>query len=177
MLIYLDAGHSGDIEPGACADGVRECDVNLVFAMELGKHLEDLGHNVAYYRQSSTAETELYDRVRHANRYGADLYVSVHCNAFTDPVANGAEAFVCNDGCLQAKAYAEEMLAAVCSVGGMRNRGVKTANFYVLRQTDMPAVLLELGFLTNSADRERLTSITWQHDVSKAVAAAICGVQ
>lgn len=174
MLIYLDAGHSGDIEPGACGNDLRECDVNLAFALALGKQLEEVYHHtVMYYRTGRVDETDLYNRVRRANRLGADLYLSIHCNAFSDSAANGVEAFYLDDSCLDAKQYATCIVDAVSRVGGMRSRGIKSANFYVLRRTDMPAVLLELGFVTNPGDSKRLSNGEWLADVALAVAKSI----
>jgi N-acetylmuramoyl-L-alanine amidase len=90
--------------------------------------------------------------VRDANSFGADAFISLHTNAYSNPAATGSEAFVFSR---PSAAYelATDILARMSEVTGLENRGVFVRNgLYVLRKTRMPATLLELGFITNPRD-------------------------
>ncbi|SDN29819.1 N-acetylmuramoyl-L-alanine amidase, partial [Dendrosporobacter quercicolus] len=93
MKIVIDPGHSGPLEPGACAGGVRECDVVLAIAGLLAERLEDEGHAIWLTRTGDIATGDLGFRAALANAQGADVFVSIHANSAASPAAQGTEVY------------------------------------------------------------------------------------
>ena len=158
MKICLDPGHSGKIEPGACSGGVTEAVINLEVAKIAGRMLEKFGHKVLLTRTGEVDNSWLSWRCEAAWAFGADIFVSIHCNASNDESAKGTETFYFPGSetghalacCIQSE------LVALCRTF---DRKVKTNDEWtVLLETAMPAVLVELAFLTNDAERVRLSS-------------------
>lgn len=167
--ICLDPGHGGS-DPGACAEGVREKDITLTMAKLIGGKLN--GYKVIYTRSDDTYPT-LSERAALANTAKADLFVSVHCNSATNTQANGVEVYTHTSQSDGAVAAASAIYKRLLAASGMTGRGIKAANYHVLRETKKPAVLVELGFISNAADREKLTSAAWQEKAAAAIAAGI----
>lgn len=167
--VFLDAGHGGK-DPGASGNGLREKDINLSVTLKVGNILKNHGVNVGYSRTTDVF-LELADRASRANNFGADVFVSIHCNAFDDPSAKGVETYSypgSTSGARLSKAIQDSIISSgVYTV----NRGTKTANFAVLRLTRMPAALVELAFITNSQDANILK--TRQDDLAVAVAKGV----
>ncbi len=171
--IFVDAGHGGP-DPGAVGNGVTEQAVNLNVANELARLLREGGYEVMQYRTTrdenvlSNKNADLSNRANMANRWGADYFVSIHTNSSLNPSANGFEAYVYRLGGV-AEALAQSIVASVVRQLGSKDNGVRQANFAVLRRTDMPATLLELGYLTNPTEALNLNSPAWQRAVAKAI--------
>lgn len=167
--VFLDAGHGGK-DPGALGNGLKEKDINLSVTLKVGNILKNHGVNVGYSRTTDVF-LELADRASKANNFGADVFVSIHCNAFDDPSAKGVETYSypgSTSGARLSKAIQDSIISSgVYTV----NRGTKTANFAVLRLTRMPAALVELAFITNSQDANILK--TRQDDLAVAVAKGV----
>ncbi|SFM00995.1 MULTISPECIES: N-acetylmuramoyl-L-alanine amidase [Sporomusaceae] len=172
MKIVIDPGHSGPVEPGACAVGIRECDVVLAIAKLLAEQLADAGHEIILTRTGDIATDDLGFRAELANVNGADVFISIHANSAASPAAHGTEVYHYPGSewgrrlavCLQARLVAELNTA---------DRGVKEANFQVLRETDCPAVLAEVAFISNEADRSLLTSYAGQLAAAVAMAGGL----
>lgn len=167
--VFLDPGHGGK-NPGALGNGLREKDINLSVALKIGNILKNHGVNVGYSRTTDVF-LELADRASKANNFGANLFVSIHCNAFSDTSAKGVETYSypgSGTGAKLAKAIQDSIIASGAYTA---NRGTKTANFAVLRLTNMPAALVELAFITNSQDANILRNR--QDDLALAVAKGI----
>lgn len=167
--VHLDAGHGGK-DPGATGQGLREKDIALSITLKVGKVLERHGVSVTYSRINDTF-VELSERANMANRAGADVFVSLHCNAFNDSSAQGLETYSfpgSKSGAKLAQNIHNKIIKAKIY---SRNRGTKTARFAVLRQTKMPAALVEMGFITNSADANLLR--TRQDDFAEAIAKGV----
>ena len=158
MKICIDPGHSGKIEPGACAGGVTEAAINLEIAKIAGRMLEKFGHQVLLTRTGEVDNQWLTWRCEAAWAFDADIFISIHCNACEDGKANGTEVFyfpTSENGHALARCIQAELVALCHTV----DRGVKTNDEWtVLLETSMPAVLVELAFLTNDAERTRLNS-------------------
>ncbi|MDO4744217.1 MAG: N-acetylmuramoyl-L-alanine amidase [Clostridia bacterium] len=171
--IFIDPGHGGP-DPGAVGNGVTEEFVNLNVSLELARLLRNAGFDVRVYRTTSDENVlndknaDLRNRAETANRWGADYFISIHTNSSERPAAQGVEAYVYRLG-TTAERLADSIVDSVSENLGSVNRGVMQANFAVLRRTDMPAVLVELGYLTNATEALNLNSPAWQ----RAVAAAI----
>lgn len=114
---------------------------------------------------------DLQARADVARRQGADLYVSIHCNAGSSS-ARGIEVWHSANDPL-GRRYASDVLAGMLGATGAKNRGVKTANFYVTRWSNQPAVLVECGFLSNPAERARLASSSYQTRLARGIANGI----
>lgn len=173
VKIFVDAGHGGS-DPGALGNGVVEQYVNLSVATQLAELLREGGYEVREYRTTPTENVlsgksaDLTNRARLANEWGADYFISIHTNSSPNPAANGFEAYVYRLGG-EAQALAESVVKAFTSRLGSKDNGVRSANFAVLRQSRMPATLLELGYLTNPTEALNLNSPAWQTAAAEAI--------
>jgi N-acetylmuramoyl-L-alanine amidase len=100
------------------------------------------------------SNVSLSDRTSTANAWGADFFLSLHRNSYANDKANGIETFVYTSASTRAKAVAAAVQSKLVAVGAQNDRGVKTAGFAVLRDSKMPAILIELGFISNAKDNE-----------------------
>lgn len=180
MKIALDAGHGasrGCPSTGASANGLVEDELALDLVKRIGHHLRAAGHTTVYTRPTTQLVT-LAARARIARAAACELLISVHCNA-GPPAANGVEAFVV-EGDLRSRHIALESVRGVVPLG-LADRGVKWDSrsahrrLAVLRGTyrHMPAVLLEVGFLTGSPDAAMLARREFREAVAVAVARAV----
>lgn len=170
IRIFIDQGHNPtNPNSGAEANGLREQDINYVVGKELEALLKANG-NFAVQVSRPTPETHLGSkdatssraslqaRVQAANQWPADYFISLHCNTNPNPNISGSEAYVYSRSS-EAYPLAEHILIGLAQVTGLPNRGVKiSTSLYVLRRTTMPAVLVEMGFLTNVEDAALLES-------------------
>ena len=151
--IFIDAGHGGN-EPGAVNGGRLEKNDTLNFSLALGKRLQDHGFEV---KQSRTADVSvtLNERTKAANAWKADLLISVHRNSFSKATANGMETWVYTNVNQTTKNFANHIHNEIIGVYAQSNRGVKQGNLHMCRESAMPAVLLELGFISNALDNQK----------------------
>ena len=167
IKIYIDQGHNPrDYNTGAEAGGVYEQDITY----RIGKLLDGyLSQNPAFETRLSrpTEDTmlgtsnssSLTARVNEATAFGADLFLSLHVNSAENPRATGNEALVYGPRSTVARGVGEDVLEALTLTTGLRNRGVVyRPGLYVLRKTPMPAVMIEMGFISNPDDRELLVN-------------------
>lgn len=148
--IFIDPGH-GAHDPGAVGKRSKEKDNVLKVGLRLKTLLEAAGHTVKMSR-STDVFIPLSERAKLANTWGADYFVSLHDNAATSTVS-GFETFVHN-GPVSSKTseFRNAIHDAIIKSIGIKDRGKKRANFAVLRETKMPAVLIEYAFITNGSD-------------------------
>lgn len=148
--VIIDAGHGGS-NPGAVFNGRREKDDVLNLALAVGKILSQSGVDVTYTRVDDTYDSPL-EKAMIANRSGADYFISLHRNAMPVPgTASGVETLVFRDEGVP-RLMAENINAAL-SEAGFNNLGtVERPGLIVLRRTQMPAALVEVGFIDNEAD-------------------------
>lgn len=172
MKICIDPGHSGPYEPGACAGKVTEATVCLAISKVLGGMLHLLGYEVIYTREGDIETDDLGFRAQVANDSGANAFVSIHCNSADSVEANGIEVYHYPDS--------EEGMTLAVGIEGvfmlsvpLKDRGVKEANFAVLRLTNMPAALVECGFLSSENDRSFLIDEKKQTSLAFGIAAGI----
>ena len=157
MKIFIDPGHGGK-DPGATGNGLQEKDVVLDLALRLAKELENYNCQVKLARDKDVYVAN-GDRTKEANAWGAVLYFSIHINGHTNTSANGYEDFIyptAPQKTANIRKAIHTKLSAVWLNAGRANRGMKTANFQVLRETKMPAVLVENGFISNKEDADLL---------------------
>ena len=168
IRIVIDPGHGGTSIGAVGPQGTREKDIALGTGLILREKLKGLGADVLMTREKDTNVT-LAQRVEVANKSEADLFISVHYNGFADPTANGTETYWYLNGSETSERLANSIQRLMVIKLGRRDRGVKQANFYVLRETDMPAVLVEPLFLTNPTEENLAKSISNQRKVAEAV--------
>jgi N-acetylmuramoyl-L-alanine amidase len=160
IKIYIDQGHN-PVYPNAGAEGngLREQDIVYPIGIELADLLRENG-NFEVRLSRPTADTQIGTsnstslrlRVQDANSWGADYFISLHTNASDIASASGSEALVYSQPSPAAELGAD-LLRELTRATGLNNRGVKNRpGLYVLRRTAMPAVLMELGFITNAQD-------------------------
>ncbi len=177
VKIFVDPGHGGT-NPGAVGNGVIEADVNLAVATYLADDLRNMGYDVMMYRTTndenviSPIAADLRKRAQMANNWGADYFISIHTNSSVNPAANGFETYVYRLGSRAAQ-LAQSIQDTVVAALGMKDNGVRQANFSVLRNTNMPAVLVELGYLSNPTEALNLNSPAWQRKIAAAIADGI----
>ena len=153
--IIIDPGHQGK-DPGAVHPSGKPTEASLVlpFASMLGQALKLMGHDVEFTPAVGLPKSEVIragERARYANQLTADLLVSIHANACESHKGIGSEVWYCTH-----RELAEDMAEAI-SLGENRNRGAKQSNtLSILSKTDMPAILLELGFIDNDTDKDWL---------------------
>ncbi len=160
IRVYIDQGHNPESpNTGATANGLREQDITYEVGRRLYALMEaDPNYVVRLSRPTPTTQLgtsnagSLQARVQGAENFGADLFLSIHTNASTDPSANGTETLVYAINSTAGR-IAQDVVDNVAEVTGLRNRGVVARpGLYVLRKTPMPAVLVELGFISNPGD-------------------------
>ncbi len=161
IKVYIDQGHNpSGYNTGAEGNGYYEQDITYEIGRRLYNYLSE-NPNFTPRLSRPTPETILgrdnnssvTERVRQANAWGADIFVSLHTNASTNPNANGAEALIYDRSATEAYNLAEDILDEMTLVTGLRNRGIiERPGLYVLRRTRMPAVLVEMGFISNASD-------------------------
>ena len=175
--IFINPGHApdGTPDPGAvnATTGLRECDVALIIGNKVEQYLQSAGCQTSFLQSDS-----LDGVVSAANSWHADLFVSIHCNSAASAAANGAETWYCHNSLKGQKAAACIQDQIVKSVL-VSDRGLKEATpgvngLYVLTNTDMPAVLVETAFISNTGGDEKLLSDSyWQDEFAKAIARGI----
>lgn len=174
MRVCVDAGHGGRDAGAIGTDPFRlaEKEVTLQVALLLEEELELRGHAVIMTRRVDRT-LGLLARARFANRLRADLFVSVHANAAASPAVEGIEVYhfpASLTGRRAAVAILDELLS---QLPDHRSRGVKEANFAVLRETAMSAVLVETEFITQPRQLRFLASPAGQEALADAVADGI----
>lgn len=183
-LIVLDPGHGGK-DPGAVCMDVYEKERVLVLAHLVAELLDEKGVEVQLTRSTDDFLT-LAERATMANahwqedtRHNSAFFVSLHCNAAENKAAHGAEVFYYpgetqyEDRARRSEFLATNMLQEIVHKTGARNRGVKPAGYYVLRESLLPAVLVECGFITNDEERSNLADDEYLLQVAGGVVAGI----
>jgi N-acetylmuramoyl-L-alanine amidase len=205
--IVVDAGHGGGDLGAEGLGGIREKDITLAVAKELKSVLERRHDIEVILTRDGDESVGLVERTETANRYSADIFISLHCNAWPNAQAHGVETYflspaktewdadvarkenasvgaaedldfilwdlVQNAYIQESATLAEEVQARMSSDLGMSDRGVKQAGFRVLVGAFMPAILVEMGFVTNRRDSAKLSDPDFHRQVAEAMAEAI----
>jgi len=154
MKIFIDPGHGGNDSGAVGPTGLMEKDVNLNIAINVRQIL--INHAVdARLTRSDDSRVELLQRVQMANNSNADYFVSIHINSASVSTATGTETYAypySTKGVELAKHIQKNLVNEIA----LPNRGVKTANFYVLRETKMPSALVEVAFVNNPTEEKLL---------------------
>jgi hypothetical protein len=179
MKIVICAGHAPDTAGKRSPDGsLREFHFNSRVADILKDHLLKYEGVEIRFSHEPNRDVPLKERTNQANAWGADLYFSIHANAYGSGWndANGIETYAYTSKPKEAMILAAEIQNQLIRETGRSNRGVKTADFHVLRETSMTAVLAECGFMTNREEAELLKSESYRQKCAKAMEMAIVKV-
>jgi N-acetylmuramoyl-L-alanine amidase len=169
--VVLDAGHGGN-DQGTAYEEYLEKDINLAVTLKVKDQLEQNGIRVILTR-AEDEHVGLKDRTTLANQYETDLFVSLHCNFYEkDSKISGLECYYYNDAST-GKEYAEDIFQVISDRGNVVMRDVKPEDYYVLRNTNAPAVLVEMGYLSNQSDRLNLLSESYQDTLAQDLAQGI----
>ncbi len=186
-IVFIDVGHGGS-DSGAYYYGVKEKDLNLQIAKRVDKYLKALGFKVILSRTSDVFIDHKTERSKRANESGADIFISLHNNAMPgNSYVNGIETFwyeydpeyqpainklMHNDPTrlLKSQQLANAVQNALVSATGAFNRGVQRDTFAVLRETSIPAILVEFGFMSNQTELNKLKTASYQETLAKALA-------
>jgi N-acetylmuramoyl-L-alanine amidase len=170
--VVLDAGHGGR-DPGAIGvNGLYEKVVNLSVTVEVAHLLQQRGVRVTMTRTTDRYLT-LEQRAAIANRVRPNLFVSIHADSAPNRTARGFTLYVANGASSRSHAAADAIVRTMATTG-MHSRKKKKKNIRVLVQTRCPAVLVELGFLSNRQDAALLASAAFRSRLARAVARGIC---
>ncbi len=171
IKIFIDQGHNptGYHNAGAVGHGLFEQDITY----QVGVFLANLLNNDSKFEARLSRPTpttvlgtnnasSLAERVRMANEWPANYFISIHCNANPNPAINGTEVYIYQYG-TQANWLAQQVMDGIVQTVGTRNNGIRiNQTLYVLRRTTMPSILVELGYLTNLSNAQKLRDNQYQ---------------
>ncbi len=168
-VVVLDAGHGGS-DPGAMRADVQEKDITLGIIEKLKKILESKGARIVLTRHDDTF-VSLEDRVKITNQVAPNLFLSVHINSLeTTSNIYGIETYFQTE---LSRPLAERVHASLVAGLAAPDRNIRRARFYVINHTPVPAILAEVGYITNKAERDRLISSDYQEKVASALARGV----
>lgn len=171
--VVIDPGHGGEDTGAVSSDGSYEKTVNLQVARKVGYMLRQHGLDVIMTRTNDRF-IELDSRAEIANRNNAKLFVSIHADSAYNRSARGFTIYVARSASRRSHSAART-IAQSMKATGLSSRGVRKADYRVLVATKCPAVLVELGYLSNSWDARLLTNNRFQNSLAQAITKGICG--
>ncbi|WP_446898668.1 N-acetylmuramoyl-L-alanine amidase [Clostridium sp. LBM24168] len=178
IVVTLDPGHGG-YDPGAIGPGgSMEKNLTLSIALKIGKILQQNGISVTYTRTSdkvswpSNVSEDLQKRCDISDAAGSDYFVSIHMNSAEASSASGTETYYYSSS-ENGKELAQYIQSSLVQAIGSTDRGIRTANYYVIKNTAAPAVLVEVGFISNPQEEKLLNSDDFQKKVATGIANGI----
>lgn len=170
VKLFLDPGHGGN-DSGAVGNGLLEKKLTLQIARRIESILNNEYENVTVRKSRTGDQTvSLSARTNDANSWGADYYLSIHINAGG---GTGFESFVYSYRSNRSKNNQQAIHGEVMKQIDIRDRGMKEANFHVLRESKMPALLTENGFIDNASDAQKLKSSTFIENIARGHVAGL----
>lgn len=173
-LIVIDAGHGGE-DAGCIRGGAVEKDINISIARNIKEQLNALGYDVLMTREGDET-VPLEERVRLANENGAAIYISIHQNSCEEEAsdAHGIETYYGLGDEADGRRLAQLMQQQLTDNTNARDRDIlATESFYVIRETSMPACLVETGFLSNKEERGRLMEDEYQRQLAASIVSGV----
>lgn len=164
-IVVLDPGHGGT-DPGAVGNGLREADLTLDIANRTYSYMTTNYPATVYRTRTADTTVSLDARTSYANSKGANFFTSMHINSYSSSTANGVETYS-YPGSTSGASLASKVHAKYAGYFSS-NRGLKTAEFYVLKYTNMPAILGETGFISNPTDAGKLATTTFRQNLAVA---------
>lgn len=183
-VIVIDPGHGG-ADPGAQNSGIKEKDINLDVSLRLRDVLEAKGCNVIMTREEDkdfflpgfvkgrmAKRAELNQRIKLASANNADLFISIHANSFPRQNTYGMETYY-HQKSGTGKELAELIQAQLAMLQADNKRKARAGDYYLINQTKMPAVIVEVGFISNPKERRLLSSETYRNKIASAIGTGI----
>ncbi|GIN39082.1 hypothetical protein J19TS1_20310 [Heyndrickxia oleronia] len=162
--LYIDPGHGGS-DSGASANGLLEKNITLLIASKIRDIFRNEYQNVSIKMSRTKDQTvSLTSRTNEANKWGADFYLSIHINSGG---GTGFESYVYPKVGRPTTIYHKLLHEEVMNINKLKDRGRRQADFHVLRESNMPAVLTENGFIDNEVDARKMKDETWLDDVAR----------
>ena len=181
--IAIDPGHGGSDSGAIGPTGIMEKSVTMRVSRELKRLLEAEGAQVVLTRTgdtevsekgaAATSVEELQARCDVANKANADIFLSIHADAFTNREVKGTTAYYYEKGTKQSRLLADSVRTALIDSIGTVDRGTQTCNFYVVKHTDMPAILVEISFISNPDEEKMMNSETGVKKIARGIADGI----
>ena len=169
--VVLDSGHGGT-DPGAVGPaGTQEKVIAIAIAIKIRNILLKNGVDVVYTRVTNEQTISLQERCDTSNNAKPNYFVSIHANGFSSPSASGIETY--STGSASGAKLAQAVQTELIKATGRLDRGIKTAGYYVLNNTDATAILVETSFITNPTEEALLKSATYQTTLAKAISTGI----
>ena len=165
MLIAANAGHCPGLDPGACGSIITEANLAKQYVELINKYLNAVGINTIFIQENSLSQI-----CRIANDNDADLFYSLHFNSASNPAATGTETYY-YEGSQRGQIFAQCVQNQLVSTLGLYDRGIKTNGLYVTRNTNMPGILIEVGFINNPTEEQIL--IDRMDDACRAIARGV----
>lgn len=175
-VVVIDAGHGGRA-PGATKQGVNEKDIDLAIALELKEILEENDQNIGFYFTRTDDSNPTFDqRVQLANKSNANLFISIHNNSTASgrmSSIHGTQVMY-DESSEASKQFAQICLEEVTEEIGSKNKGlVKGDSIYIIRTSEVPVALIEVGFMTNEEELALLRSKEYQKQTAQGIYDAI----
>lgn len=173
IKVCIDPGHGGK-DPGAVGNGgLTEASVNLTLARMLEQKVSEYAEPLL--TRKSNEYVSLQDRVELANQEKASFFISLHCNSVSNPNARGTETIYWPSS-VEGRKLAEKIHPHLVSATGFKDRGIKPdqRGLYVLKHTKMPALIVEVGFISNPSEEAWMRNQEWLDDIAEAVSSGIC---
>lgn len=173
MKIAVNGGHGPNTPGKRTPDGIKEFEFNYPTAKYLQQYLEEYDGVQVLFIPDPNRDVPLKERTDKANRWGADLWLSIHYNAHIDgqwTSANGIETWVYKTRPKTAVALAEKVQSALVKATGRTNRGVKAGDLHELRETKCTAILCECGFMTNKQEAATMKDPAFQKLIARTIA-------
>lgn len=180
--IVVDAGHGGRDDGCSGDNGSKESEINLKVAKSLKKYLEDYGINVVMTRCDGNAlydanatnfkESDMQNRIKLINEANPHMVISIHQNSFSDSDIRGAQAFY-QEGKEESRLFADGVQSQLISQLPSARSECNKGDYYLLKESNYPAIIVECGYLTNNEEEKLLMSDDYQNKVSYAI---MCGV-
>jgi N-acetylmuramoyl-L-alanine amidase len=168
LQVVIDPGHGGSDVGASGASGQHEKDFTLRLSQKVGKRLEKVPQIEVFMTRTDDRFISQASRYRpkYANKLDVDLFISIHGNTYSDPNVSGTETFYYKKN---SHSLAKILQKHVSEATGFRNRGTTKKELFVVKDTKMPAALIEIGHLTNPHDESQM----WTNDFQNRVADAI----
>jgi N-acetylmuramoyl-L-alanine amidase len=177
-VVVIDAGHGG-YDPGSVGlGGTLEKDVTLAVALKLGAILQENNLKVVYTRESDDVtwpadnKLDLGARAAIANNENADLFISIHLNSFTMESVRGTETYYSKNS-EKGRDLAQKIQEQIVKSVRLKDRGIREEEYSLLKNVTAPAVLIELGYISNRKEEALLKSISYHDKFAQAIAAGI----
>jgi N-acetylmuramoyl-L-alanine amidase len=175
--IVIDAGHGGS-DSGASIDGLTEKELAEIISNKIQNSNQN-GDVKIHFTRTNDSFIELSERARIVNSYQPDLAISLHFNANKNIEANGVEIYVSDSSPTSEKSreLANQLATVISSATPLKNRGVKVAPFMILKKSECPTMVVELGFLSNEKDRNYVNSDKGQTEIANAILNFVSGLK